>query len=417
LSVSDAVSRFTRPTASTLLATAVSSTQIDLAWSGGTGSSADILFSSDGANYAPLISSVGISDSLPVTGLTPGTPYTFRIVHLNSENAASDPRTATATTSLDAPSGLHATDVGDSDVSLAWTAVTGAAQYIVRRSTDGTNFTDAGTVAGTSFTDTGLSSGTQYSYRVLARSGAGVNSSFDPAITVTTDVLPPFLTVRLLGSVRGSGNPFSSSVEVEAGDIVDYIVQIQLGVELTANPNAGAAASQTIANWIPSNGGTSPTAGLMFLAFSLSQDATPGTIQSDFASTLAGTTTGGGTWGAGVGSSSGTVTDRGNGNHDLTLVRLAREPGNFDGIANDETPEPLIVAAGSFDIASGGADSSVTIDLTGFASGALIAGYRWRNAANTSNLNYLQSVAHQTAATAANNPIIQFNALALTAAS
>jgi hypothetical protein len=229
----------------------------------------------------------------------------------------------------------------------------------------------------------------------------------------------PFLNVNILGRVQGSGQPFGSEVIVTGGEIVEYQVHILLAPEGANNPNAGAAgaASNTISNWVPSQGSTSPTSGLNNLRFSLTQEGTPGTIQSNFAAGLAGQTTGGGSWGVALGSSPGTVTPRGNGNNNLINVGLLREPGNFDGIAANPTPPPaeiqedLVVAVGTFQIASGGNSSVVNVDLTGVPSGT-IAGYRWQNPSG-GNVNYTQTLAHQAASVVAGNPIIVYGGLAL----
>ena len=228
----------------------------------------------------------------------------------------------------------------------------------------------------------------------------------------------PFLTAKLLGSTS-AGGPFTSSVSVSSGDQVFYQVQITLGAEGANN----ATAAQTIVNWVPSNGSTTPTAGLQSLLFSLTQSAAD-PIQSNFSAGVAGTSTGGGTWGAGVGSQVGTPTARGNGDSNLLNVRLFRESGNFDGVAgtpttvgqSDPSPavlETLTIANGSFTIAQGGTSGTVNLDLTGFTAGQIIAAYRWRSADNSSNINYNQTANAQNTSTTAGDPIIVFQPLSL----
>jgi hypothetical protein len=229
----------------------------------------------------------------------------------------------------------------------------------------------------------------------------------------------PFLTARLLGSTTGPGGPFSSSVNVQSGDTVNYQIQITLGDEGASNATTGT----TIVNWVPSNGSTSPTSGLNSLLFSLTQSAGDG-IQSNFSSTAAGTSTGGGSWGAGTGNAPGTVTARGNGNNNLLNVRLFRESGNFDGVAGTPTtagqadPSPavletLVIATGSFTIASGGSSGTVKMDLTGFTAGQIIAAYRWRDATNTNNINTNETVNTQNNSVTAGDPVIVFQPLQL----
>jgi len=246
----------------------------------------------------------------------------------------------------------------------------------------------------------------------LAAAAAGLGGSQSASAA-------PFLTARLLGSTSGPGGPFSSSVSAAPGDTVNYQVQITLGAEGVSNSVNG----QTITNWVPSNGGTSPTSGLQSLLFSLTQSSADG-LQTNFSSTAAGTSTGGGSWGAGVGSTAGTPTARGNGNNNLLNVRLFRESGNFDGVAGTPTttgqadPSPavletLTIATGSFTVASGSGSGTVNLDLTGFTAGQIIAAFRWRDAANTANVPNNTNVNTQNSSVTAGDPVIVFQPLQL----
>src|SRR5205823_7074447 len=68
-----------------------------------------------------------------------------------------------------APTGVSASPVSASQISLSWTASSGATSYKVQRSPDGSaGWTQVGTSTTTSFTDTGLSPATTYFYRVIA---------------------------------------------------------------------------------------------------------------------------------------------------------------------------------------------------------------------------------------------------------
>jgi glucan endo-1,3-alpha-glucosidase len=76
------------------------------------------------------------------------------------------------------PTGLAAT-AGNGQVSLTWSASSGATSYSVYRSTtsngEGMAALDAGLTT-TSFTDTGLANGTTYFYKVAAVNGSGVSA-------------------------------------------------------------------------------------------------------------------------------------------------------------------------------------------------------------------------------------------------
>ena len=83
-----------------------------------------------------------------------------------------------------APQGLTAT-AGNAQVSLAWSASSGATSYALKRSTTaGGPYTPVQTVTGTSYVNTGLVNGTTYYYRVSASSAAGESAN-------SAEVSPP----------------------------------------------------------------------------------------------------------------------------------------------------------------------------------------------------------------------------------
>jgi len=76
--------------------------------------------------------------------------------------------------------------VSPSQVSLSWTASSGASSYKIQRSPDGsTGWTQVGTSTTTAFTDTGLSPSTTYYYRVLASNTAGDSAPSSVALATT----------------------------------------------------------------------------------------------------------------------------------------------------------------------------------------------------------------------------------------
>ncbi|MFI2367924.1 PHB depolymerase family esterase [Streptomyces sp. NPDC018833] len=82
---------------------------------------------------------------------------------------------------LPAPGGLAAAGADDTSVSLRWSAVDGAAGYVLYR--DGVQ---VAAPAGTSFTDTGLAAGSAYVYSVAARDAQGAEGSRSGAVTAST---------------------------------------------------------------------------------------------------------------------------------------------------------------------------------------------------------------------------------------
>ena len=77
---------------------------------------------------------------------------------------------------------MGATLQQDDTVVIAWSAVTGATNYVVRRSSDGgTTFSDIGSTAGTGFTDVTADPGNSYIYAVRSQDAFGVSGDSNAA--------------------------------------------------------------------------------------------------------------------------------------------------------------------------------------------------------------------------------------------
>jgi len=111
------------------------------------------------------------------TGLTNGTAYVYRVNALNAGGAGPNSNEVTVTPIAPpvAPTGVSATG-GNTQISLAWGAVTGATSYRVYRGTvaGGQDATPlAANLTAPAFVNTGLVNGTSYFYRVTAVNGSG----------------------------------------------------------------------------------------------------------------------------------------------------------------------------------------------------------------------------------------------------
>jgi hypothetical protein len=189
----------TAPSAPTL--SVVSSSEIDLAWSGGSGqTSFNVLRCTGTCTPSASIGSVaGNVFSYKNTGLAASTTYTYAVQGVNAGGAGtSGPSIATtqAPPTLSAPSNLKASAVRTGKkrkVNLSWTngANPGVNDDIER--CDGTCTSTSGTWAqiaqvsgtSTSYSDTSVSATTTYSYRVRAQSGS-MFSGYSNIQTVTT---------------------------------------------------------------------------------------------------------------------------------------------------------------------------------------------------------------------------------------
>ena len=164
-----------------LTATVASSVQINLAWSTAVGATSYKILRNGGL--------VGTTSSLfyADTGLSAQTAYTYTVQAANAYGDSSASASAGATTPASptlpsAPTGLTAT-VTASSVSLSWGIVSGATDYVVRRSG-----LILSTPTSTSFTESGLASSMSYGYEVQARNVAGESAT--ASVIATTSMAP-----------------------------------------------------------------------------------------------------------------------------------------------------------------------------------------------------------------------------------
>src|SRR2546425_401397 len=193
-----------------LTATAASSSQISLSWTApaDNGGSAVTGYKIErttdgGTTWSILVANTGsTATTYSDTGLAHTTTHTYRVSAINSVGTGSASNSASATTLAVAPSsptGLAATAVSSSQVSLSWTApadnggsvITG---YRVERSTDGGSTWSALVAntgsAATTYSDTGLAHTTTYAYRVSAINSVGPSSTSSTASATTLAVAP-----------------------------------------------------------------------------------------------------------------------------------------------------------------------------------------------------------------------------------
>jgi hypothetical protein len=219
--------------------------QISLAWTGSTGANSYNVkrAATNGGPYTTVAAPAGTSYT--DTTVTNGTPYYYVVTAVNAmgESGNSNQAAATATaapTAPAAPLNLTATG-GNQQISLAWTASTGATSYNVKRAaTNGGPYTTVASPAGTSYTDTTVTNGTTYYYVVTAvsTSGESANSNLasatpnatpPPPVPPTSSCATPISAVNTAGNtnVVGDGTPASCTesafeAAVAAGGVVTF---------------------------------------------------------------------------------------------------------------------------------------------------------------------------------------------------
>jgi cellulose 1,4-beta-cellobiosidase len=193
------------PAAPTGLTATADDSQVSLTWtaSSGAGSYNVKRATVSGGPYAVIASGIATTNFADPTA-TNGTTYFYVVsaVNLGGESANSNEASATPMPSPPAaPSGLTAT-AGDSQVSLTWTASSGATSYNVKRATvsGGPYAVITSGIVTTSFIDSTASNGTTFYYVVSAVNPGGESGNSNEA-SATPSQLPPAAPTGLSATV------------------------------------------------------------------------------------------------------------------------------------------------------------------------------------------------------------------------
>ena len=174
-----------------VVASAVSPTEIDLAWTPVAGATGYVVLRGTVAGGPYTAVGSPASANFANTGLSPATAYYYVVRATSGSLNSANSNEVSATTVLGVPGGVSATAVSPFEVDLSWTAVSGATGYVVQRATtSGGPYTTVGSPTSTSFANLSLSPATTYYYVVKATAGS-VSSALSVEVPATTQLGTP----------------------------------------------------------------------------------------------------------------------------------------------------------------------------------------------------------------------------------
>lgn len=187
------------PAAPTDLSVGVTSdSQLELSWSNPSGALTDSYIEQySGSNCAGAATEVNVGavvSSYEISGLSPGTSYSYEVAAANSTGVGAWSACASGTTDAGppvAPTDLSATPASSNSIDLQWANPSGVVtdDYVSTFSGSGCTGASGSLNLGSevdTYTVTGLSSSTSYSYEVKASNSAGTGPASDCASATTS---------------------------------------------------------------------------------------------------------------------------------------------------------------------------------------------------------------------------------------
>jgi len=239
---------------SSLGASAVSGTQINLTWTDNSGNETGFKVerkTGSGGSWSQIATPGANATSYNDTGLSNGTQYYYRVRATNATGDSGYSNEANATTLAPpaAPSSLGASAVSGTQINLSWTdnASTETGFKIERKTGSGGSWSQIDTVSAnvTSYNSTGLSNGTEYYYRVRATNATG-DSGYSNEASATTASIPS--APSSLGASAVSGTQINLTWTDNSGNETGFKLERKTGSGGTYSQIATPSANATSYN-------------------------------------------------------------------------------------------------------------------------------------------------------------------------
>lgn len=206
--------------------------QVGLAWAASAGATSYNVYrgaASGGENSTPIATGV-TQASYTDTGLANGSTYYYEIAAVNDSGTSACSSevscTPSSTGSVPAAPTLTAT-AGNAQVSLTWTAITGATGYNIYRGSGGQTATEIATgLTSTTYTDLNLANGVTYYYTVTAVNSYGPSNSSNQVVLTPLATSSSLITWGAAQNMSGNSDVSTTGVLFDAATFYGAAVTV-----------------------------------------------------------------------------------------------------------------------------------------------------------------------------------------------
>ncbi len=245
------------PVISAVTVSGVTATTATITWTTDQPSSALVNYGTTPSygSSSTLNSTLSTSQSVTLTGLSPGLTYDFDVVSANAAGTPSASANKTFVTTAQAPviSAVAVSGITGASATITWTTdqlTSSQVNYGATTSYGSSSALNSTLATSHSVTVSGLSPGSTYDFDVISANSAGTSSSSGNQVFVTTNAGPVISAVTVSG-IAGTTATITWTTDQPSSTLVNYGTTTGYGSSSALNPALSTSHSVTLIGLMP----------------------------------------------------------------------------------------------------------------------------------------------------------------------
>ena len=243
------------PVISAVAASSIGNTTATITWTTDQASSSTVQYGTSAGSSSAGSQALVTNHSVTLTGLTPGTNYSYTVGSANAFGNSAFSGTLFFATLSQAPviSAVTATSITSSGATITWTtdqSSSSQVQYGTTASHGSASSLNPSLVTSHSVTLTGLTSGTAYNYSAFSANSAG-NSATSPNFTFTTSSQAPVISGVIASGITANMATITWTTDQASSSQVQYGTSSAYGSSSSLNSSMVTVHSVTLTGLTP----------------------------------------------------------------------------------------------------------------------------------------------------------------------